>query len=350
MSQKKKSKVGILSLFLSLSLSALIIILITIWLAVIYFRREGYTDEEVFEIIPFIIFDMVIVVVVFYLVHYFWRYYWIVRQLNTINGPLKRIINSDFNERINTADLSDGYLDIAEGINRIAAELADVDVYKADFMSNVSHEIRTPLAVINNYSELLKGDVTEDEKKEYVQVIENASKRLTGMIINVFKLNNLEARHINPKPVVFDLGSSVSECLLGFENVWESKNIDIQADIQDDVMINSDPEILSLIWNNLFSNAFKFTPEGGVVKINVSQEKKFVYVSVEDSGCGINPETGAKIFDKFFQQDLSHASAGNGLGLALVKRVIDMIGGEIKVQSNVGKGSKFTVKLSKGIE
>jgi signal transduction histidine kinase len=135
---------------------------------------------------------------------------------------------------------------------------------------------------------------------------------------------------------------------LQFEEIWEQKDIDIETDIEDEININSDPELLSLVWNNLLSNAFKFTEIGGTVSVQLTADNDFATIKILDTGCGISPETGAHIFEKFYQGDTSHAMQGNGLGLALVKRVVDIMNGEIAVESEVGKGSTFTVRLRRG--
>ena len=127
-----------------------------------------------------------------------------------------------------------------------------------------------------------------------------------------------------------------------------AKNIEIETEIEDSVYINSDSELLSLVWNNLFSNAFKFTENGGAVSVSLSADDEYATVKISDTGCGISAETGKHIFEKFYQGDTSHAMKGNGLGLALVKRVVDIMQGEISVQSKVGKGSTFTVRLKRG--
>ncbi|MBP3926612.1 MAG: ATP-binding protein, partial [Clostridium sp.] len=127
--------------------------------------------------------------------------------------------------------------------------------------------------------------------------------------------------------------------------VWEKKNLNIETDIEENVRIRSDAELLSLVWNNLISNAVKFTPEEGTIGVSLKTEGDLVVVSVRDTGCGIKPEVGQHIFEKFYQGDTSHATQGNGLGLALVKRVVDILNGEISVQSVYGQGSTFTVKF-----
>jgi signal transduction histidine kinase len=165
------------------------------------------------------------------------------------------------------------------------------------------------------------------------------------MMTNILKLNKLEKQQIYPKTKEYDLGEQLCECLLQFENVWEEKNIEIETEIAEDVKVSTDGELLSLVWNNLFSNAFKFTPNGGKVTLVLEATKDHAIVKVKDNGCGMSPEIGEHIFEKFYQGDTSHATQGNGLGLALVKRVIDILNGEISVESEIGKGSTFVVKF-----
>jgi len=141
------------------------------------------------------------------------------------------------------------------------------------------------------------------------------------------------------------LGEQLCTCLLQFESVWEKKNIEIETELDEDVKVQTDEELLSLVWNNLLSNAFKFTPEGGKVTVVLEATEQHVIVKVMDTGCGMSPEVGAHIFEKFYQGDTSHATQGNGLGLALVKKVVDILQGEISVESGIGKGSSFIVKF-----
>ena len=139
--------------------------------------------------------------------------------------------------------------------------------------------------------------------------------------------------------------SDLCECLLSFEDLWEERNIELITDIAEDVIVKSDRSLLSLVWNNLFSNALKFTSAEGRVSVSLKADGAFAVVQISDTGCGISPEVGAHIFEKFYQGDTSHATQGNGLGLALVKRVMDIVDGDISVNSEVGKGSIFTVTI-----
>ena len=169
--------------------------------------------------------------------------------------------------------------------------------------------------------------------------------RLNSLITNILRLNRLENQQISLKSEEFDLGGQLTECLLGFEAVWEEKGIEIEPDIEDDVRIASDRELLSIVWNNLLSNAFKFTEPGGTVSVALKADHDDAVVSVRDTGCGIPPETVRHIFDKFYQGDTSHSVQGNGLGLALVRRILDIVGGEIRVESTPGEGSTFIVRI-----
>ena len=271
------------------------------------------------------------------------------RTVQRIAQGAEQIAAGDFSVRIQPAislDGSDGFNRIVGCFNRMAEELGGIETLRTDFISNVSHELKTPLAVIENYGTMLQQPgLDEETRREYAKTITGASRRLADMISNILKLNKLENQQIYPAKTRFDLGEQLCECLLGFEDAWEKKSLEIETDIEDEITVENDPELLSLVWNNLFSNAVKFTEPGGTVGLKLYTEGGMAVVEVSDTGCGISPETGAHIFEKFYQGDTSHATQGNGLGLALVKRVVDIVGGEIDVTSRVGKGSTFTVKI-----
>ena len=273
------------------------------------------------------------------------------RPVKQIMDALNQVMQGDFTVRI--APVKEfagetGFNEIIKAINAMTAELQGTETLRTDFIANVSHELKTPLAVMGNYATMLQQPgISDKDRIEYAKAISQSSRRLAALITNILKLNKLENQQIFPAPKTFDLSEQLCECLLGFEDAWEAKNLEIETDIQDDVRIQSDPELLSLVWNNLFSNAVKFTPDGGAIGVSLKTEADSITVSVRDTGCGIKPETGMHIFEKFYQGDTSHATQGNGLGLALVKRVIDILNGEIHVQSVYGEGSTFTVKLKR---
>ena len=265
----------------------------------------------------------------------------------------ERMIQGDFSVRIPTVStlVSDSsFNEIIRCINKMAEELSGVETLRTDFIANVSHEMKTPLAVMQNYATLLSSpDLTNELRIEYAKVISDASRRLSDMMSNILKLNRLENQQIYPKREHFDLGEQLSECFLQYESVWESRGIEIETDIEENLTVCADAELLSLVWNNLFSNAFKFTESGGTVSLSLYSEGELAVVKVRDTGCGMTPEVGAHIFEKFYQGDTSRAVVGNGLGLALVKRVVDIVGGEIAVESVLGVGSTFTVKIGRNL-
>ena len=271
------------------------------------------------------------------------------RPVRRITEATQKIMNGDLTARIEpfrSIDSGSGFDVIIKHFNRMAEELSGLETLRTDFIANVSHELKTPLSVIQNYGTLLQSpDLISEQRIEYAKAITASSRRLADLITNILKLNRLENQQIFPAAKKFDLGEQLAECLLDFENVWEEKNIDIDTDIEENIIIYSDSELLSLVWNNLFSNAFKFTDNGGKVFVSLKKENDKAVIKISDTGCGISPETGKHIFEKFYQGDTSHAVQGNGLGLALVKRVIDIVKAEISVQSEVGKGTEFTVKI-----
>ena len=176
-------------------------------------------------------------------------------------------------------------------------------------------------------------DITETERTQYVQSITSATKRLTELINNILKLNKLENQRIFPEFSTVNLTESLCESILLFEKDWDEKNIDLQTDIPDGLFIRADGELLSLVWSNLLSNALKFTPDGGTISVRAVDYKKSTIVTIADNGCGIPEEALPHIFEKFYQGDKSRSSQGNGLGLALVKRIADIHGGTVRVSS-----------------
>ncbi|MBQ7412124.1 MAG: HAMP domain-containing histidine kinase [Clostridia bacterium] len=277
------------------------------------------------------------------------------RRKWAIDRPVKRIseatdkmIKGDFNVRIEPASAfaDDRFNEIIECINKMAEELSSVETLRTDFIANVSHEMKTPLAIMKSYAKLLEAkDLSEEKRIEYAQAISDASARLSNMMTNILKLSRLENQQIYPNAKTYDLGEQLCECLLQYESIWEKKKIEISTEIEENVKVCVDNELLELVWSNLFSNAFKFTDEGGEVTVSLNTENGLAIVKIKDTGCGISPEEGAHIFEKFYQADTSHATQGNGLGLALVKRVVDIVGADISVSSVLGEGTEFVVRI-----
>jgi signal transduction histidine kinase len=294
--------------------------------------------------------NVLLITFLFGTVDYFRRRITVDRPVKQIIDAAEKIMQGDFTARVPPIHGAgtDGFNQIGAAVNKMAQELSGTETLRTDFIANVSHELKTPLAVMGNYATMLqKPGITEEEKNDYAKAISAAARRLAQLITNILKLNKLENQQIFPQTQEFDLGEQLCESLLQFEEAWEQKELHIETDIADDIRIRSDPELLSLVWSNLISNAVKFTPQGGTISVSLKAQSNYIVVSVRDTGCGMKSETGIHIFEKFYQGDTSHATQGNGLGLALVKRVIDILNGEIGVQSVYGTGSTFTVRLKR---
>jgi len=270
------------------------------------------------------------------------------RPVTKILSATKAIAAGDFSVRLTPTHNYEKYNEydiIMENLNTMASELSKSEVLKTDFISNVSHEIKTPLAVIQSYASLLQNeDLDKEEKQRCTGALLQATRRLNDLITNILKMNKLENQEIKPDYSLFSLSDQLAEIIVGYEDLLQSKEIDLDCQI-DEVKIKSCPSYLEIVWNNLLSNAIKFTDSGGKITVTLKKSDENAIVGISDTGCGIDKETGEHIFEKFYQGDTSHKSQGNGLGLALVKRVVDVLGGEISVESEKGKGSTFTITL-----
>lgn len=283
------------------------------------------------------------------------------KMRNTYEEPLhkmaeatRKVSEGDFSvyvPTIHTADKLD-YLDVMiMDFNKMVEELGSIETLKTDFVSNVSHEMKTPIAIIKNYAQLLQaGKASEEQAKEYAKGIEEAASKLSSLISNILKLNKLENQRIPLEVETYDVCRQLCESVFLFEDVIEEKEIELEADIEDAAMVKADASLLELVWNNLLSNAVKFTGRGGRITIRQTSDKTCIRVTVSDTGCGISKESVSHIFDKFYQGDTSHSKEGNGLGLALVKRVLELMDGEIQITSEPGKGSTFMVTLPASVE
>lgn len=278
----------------------------------------------------------------------------LIRRKYMVETPLQKILNAtrqmskgDFNIKLIPKHLYADYDEfdlIKEDLNNMANSLSKSELLKNDFISNVSHEIKTPLAIIQNYAKMLENpNITNEDKIKYLSSLQSTCKKLNNLVMNILKLNKLENQHLSLNCIKFNISQVLIDQILLFEDLIDSKNLQLNLDIEEDLYIVSEQNYLEIIFNNIISNAIKFSKENGFINISLKKQNDLFIILFEDSGCGMTKETGMYIFDKFYQGETSHNHEGNGLGLALVKKVIDLLGGEIKVESELNKGTIFTI-------
>ena len=339
----KKSHV---SLFGAISFFVLIALVMQVAILVYDYIRDRTDDKSLIAILILILIFILATFCTF--CDFIRRKIMVDRPVSKILRATEKIASGDFNTRIEIEHTYDKYNEfdyIAENLNTMAAELGKSEELKNDFISNASHELKTPLALIGNYANALADPSLDEESREkYSKILVDASKRLSGLVTDILRLNKLENREIKPEFTRFNLSDAIAECVIEIEEKIESKEIELNCDLKD-VFVTSSKSLVEIVFSNLISNAVKFTEPGGSVSISLAENDGKAIVTVSDTGCGMSRDVGMRIFEKFYQGETSHSAEGNGLGLALVKKVIDILGGEISVSSELGKGSSFTVNL-----
>jgi signal transduction histidine kinase len=269
-------------------------------------------------------------------------------------NPINKLVNGmnslaagNFKTRIEYEGLIERhptFNEITESFNTLAEELENTEVLRSDFINNFSHEFKTPIVSIAGFAKLLKkGNLTEEQRAEYLDAIEEESMRLSYMATNVLNMTKVENQTILSDVTRFNLSEQVRDVLLLLENSWTKKNIELQLDFNEHE-IEANEELLKQIWINLIDNAVKFAPRCGTVAIDIKESEASVAVTVSNTGKEIAPEKLGKIFNKFYQADESHAGEGNGIGLAIVKRIVDLHGGIVTVISR-NEMTSFKVEL-----
>lgn len=238
------------------------------------------------------------------------------------------------------------FQELADSFNVMAEELGNTEILRSDFINNFSHEFKTPIVSIAGFAKLLKrGNLTEEQKLEYLDIIEEESMRLSYMATNVLNLSKVENQTILTDTTTFNLSEQIRSSLLLLENRWDKKNIEFGLEF-DEYNVDANEELLKQVWINLLDNAIKFSPEYGLIEIKIADAGSKYRVSIANSGVEIPEESRKKIFDKFYQADESHSSEGNGIGLAIVKHIVDLHRGEVSVESKNGI-TTFVVEIPK---
>lgn len=267
--------------------------------------------------------------------------------VNMLIQQINRLASGDFHARLHFSDLVSRYSTFSEletSFNKMAEELENTEMLRGDFINNFSHEFKTPIVSIAGFAGLLrKGNLTPTQQDEYLEIIEEESMRLSSMATNVLNLSRVENLSILTDVSTFNLSEQLRSCILLFENKWEQKNLTFNLDF-DEYEITANEELLKQVWINLIDNAIKFSPEGGQITFRILHDAGNLSVIISNPGPTIPEESLEKIFNKFYQSDESHASEGNGIGLAIVKQVTELHNGEISVSSKNGY-TTFIVKL-----
>ena len=263
-----------------------------------------------------------------------------------ITEALAQIAQGNFDVLLEPNPLSP-HNDMAEAFNDMARNLGTLESMRQDFISNVSHEIQSPLTSIAGFAALLqKGDLPDDERQKYAAIIEAESKRLSSLSDNLLKLSTLDNDKTPLNKQEFRLDKQLEHIALTLEPQWSAKNLTLEADL-DKLTAYGDEDLLSQAWMNLLHNAIKFTPEGGQISLSLTSDGKLVTVKISDNGVGIAPKDQMHIFERFYKADKARdrALGGNGLGLSLVKKIVELHGGKINIESEIGKGSAFIIQL-----
>ena len=271
----------------------------------------------------------------------------IIRASKPYLNALQKVAEGDFSVRIEDSAVF-ANLNLARNFNYMVSQLDSVETLRENFVSDFSHEFKTPIVSIAGFAKLLKDPtLTAEQRNEYLDVIIDESNRLVELSESVLLLNRLESQEITKEQ--YQLDEQMRQCVLMFEQQCEAKGIALNVDLQDHVVINSNYKLLSQVIVNLLSNAVKFTDSGGTISVGCKTKGLNVLITVADTGCGMDEETKSNIFNKFFQGDTSHTTPGNGLGLSIVKKIVELLDGQIFVQSKLGEGSTFTISLLKGV-
>lgn len=271
---------------------------------------------------------------------------------NHFMKPVKKLIEAtdevskgDFSIRLREDNVPPPVCEMNTSFNKMVKELSSIETLRTDFIVNVSHEFKTPIAAIEGYATLLQdSDLSESERMEYTKIILDSSRQLSSLSGNILKLSKLETQEIIPDKKYFSLDEQLRQALLLLETQWSKKNIDIDMDLKTTNYYGSE-DLLMQVWLNIFGNAVKFTPENGLIVTSLKETPNGICVSISDNGIGMSDDVKDRIFDKFYQGDKSRNFQGNGLGLTLVKRILDLCECEINVISKINEGTTFNIYL-----
>lgn len=265
--------------------------------------------------------------------------------ISRLNEDMKKVAGGDFSVRMDESGTYREVREMTHNFNIMTEELDHTTIVHNDFTRNVSHEMKTPLATIEGYATLLQNPEITDEKRQlYASKIIESTRRLSALTGNILELSKLENKKIGIEKKMFHLDEQLRQVVLLFEDEWTKKDLEIDM-FEGSVKCCGSEKLLFQVWQNLFGNAVKFTPEGGTIKISAAKDGENIAISITNTGSGISDEDQKRIFEKFYQADSSHNGIGNGLGLSIAKQITELHGGTISVSSELGKETTFTVSI-----
>lgn len=271
----------------------------------------------------------------------------VLKPLNQLINAIKTIADGDFSARVEEINTDNEITELLKNFNQMAEELSNTEMFRNDFINNFSHEFKTPIVSITGFAKQLQNDnLPAEKRKEYTDIIISESDRLSKISLNVLLLTKFENQQIITEQKEYYLDEQIRNCIILLEKQWTNKNIDINIEL-DEIKFYGNEEMLSHLFINLIENSIKYSNENGHVDVICKLVDKDIVFKVTDDGEGMDVNILKHIFDKFYQEDRSRATQGNGLGLSIVKRIVELYNGEIKVDSKVGKGTTFSVKLPK---
>lgn len=330
----------------------LVLISLAIGQALIYNSYVGIDRMPVYFIFSMIGFWAIVTLVIISVIFYQQKYYFD-KPMKMLSQAAKTVAEGDFSVSITPVHKQDkyDYIDVMfEDFNKMVEELGSIQTLKNDIVGNVSHEMKTPLSVIQSYATALqKEPLSPPHAQEYIGTIVEASRKLDSLITNVLQLNKLENQEIILDIEQLDFSRQLAEAILKYEIIIEQKQLELEIELEENILIASNSSMLDIVWNNILSNAIKFSDPNGEISIKQTSDQKKVYVQITDTGCGMSQATLNNLFDKFYQGDPSRSSEGNGLGMALVLRIVNLLKGSITVESTLGKGTKMVVELPRGM-
>ena len=269
----------------------------------------------------------------------------ILKPVSALTDGTKKVAQGDFNVVLNVGtNRHDELSDLTDSFNKMTRELSLISMLNNDFINNVSHEFKTPISSIQGFATVILGTNLTDEQREYAEIIAYESARLTKLTTNILRITKLENQVIITDRSDFYIDEQIRYSFVLLQKDLIEKNIEIEFELSQ-IKYNGSPELVQQVWHNLLGNAIKFTNENGKIHVGCYFKNGEAIISVKDNGIGMDKPTITHIFDKFFQGDKSHSGHGNGLGLSLVNRIVELCGGTIDVKSEMGKGSEFTVTL-----